>query len=108
MAFFMANDHHWPVAQTSQSTHDRVVIGKVTVARQGSVFLKQLLNVIFAMRPVGVAGHLAFAPWCQLGVKLFQHVTGFFVQSFGLRLNIHILIVTAHRAQLFSLAFNFC
>ena len=108
MPFFMTDDHNRAVTQTGQPAHDGMIIGKITIPGQRGVFLEQLFNIIFTMGPIRMARHLAFTPRGELGIKLIEQGTRFFVQRFGLSLNVHILIITAHSAQLFSLAFDFC
>ena len=104
----MTNDHNGPIAQTGQPAHYGMIIGKIAIPSQGGIFLEQLLDIVFTMRPIRVACHLTFAPRGELGVKLIEQGTRFFVERLGLGFNVHILIVTAHGAQLFSLAFDFC
>ena len=107
VAFFMANNHNRTVSQTSQPAHDGMIVSKISIPGQRSVFLEQLLNIVFTVGPIWMACHLTFAPRGELRIKLIEHSMRFLVERLGLGFNVHILIVTAHRAQLFSLAFDF-
>ena len=106
MALFMADHHHRRVVEPRQTAHHGMVVGKVAVAGQGGEFGKQSLDIVAAMRSVGMARHLAFAPGRQGLVQIAQHHIGLAVQRRRLFLDIHVLVATRHRPQLFRLALN--
>ena len=103
----MADHHDGPPVQPREPAHDRVIVGEIAVPGQRRVFAEQRLDVVAAMRPVGVTRDLAFTPGRQVLVEVAQQSVGLLVQRAGLFLDIHALARAGHRAQLFGLAFDF-
>ena len=106
MAFFVADNHHWLVVEAGQSAHDSVVIGEVAVTSQRDEFAEQSLDIVLAMRPIRVAGDLAFAPGGQVFVQVFQQFTGLLVQRGGFLCHVHFRVLFGEGAKLFGLAFD--
>ena len=92
MTFLMPNHHDRLVTKTRQTAHHREVIGKVPVAGQGRVLGEQLVDVIAAMRTVGVTRHLAFPPGRQILVEILKKLRRFGIQRAGFGLDIHFFI----------------
>jgi len=61
-----------------------MVIGKSPIARQAGVLREQALDVILAMRPVGVPRDLALLPGGQRLVEVTQRAFRLAVQRLGL------------------------
>ena len=103
----MADHHQRAPVQPCEPAHHRVIVGEIAISGQRRVFTEQRLDIVAAMRPVGVTRHLAFTPGRQGLVKIAQHRVGLAVQRTGLFLDIHALACAGHRAQLLRLAFDF-
>ena len=61
----MTDHHHGHVFKPRQAPHHGMIIGKIPIASQGRKLAEQGVDVIFAMGPLRMAGHLTFAPGCQ-------------------------------------------
>ena len=102
----MADHHDGPPVKPRQSTHNRVVIGEISIPRQRRVLREQRLDVVFAMGTIRVTRDLAFAPRGQVAVEAHQQIGRLFIKRLCLGLDVHVLVRTGQRAQFGSFAFN--
>ena len=105
-ALLMADHQNGGIVEARKPAHDRMVIGKIPVPRQRGELGEQGVDIVFAMRSVGVPCHLAFLPGGQTLVEVAQQRFGLAVQRHRFLFDIHLAIGPRHGAQLFGLAFD--
>ena len=105
-ALFMADHQNGGIVEPRQPAHDCMIFGKVPVPRQRREFGEQGIDVILAMRTVGVPRHLTFLPGGQTLVEVAQQRFGLAVQGHRFLFHIHLAIGPRHGAQFFRLAFD--
>ena len=64
----MADHHDGAAAEAAEPADDRLVLGEVAVAGQRREVLDQRVDVVEAMRALGMARHLRLLPGRELGV----------------------------------------
>ena len=66
----MTDHHHGVLAETSQTAHYALIVGKCAVSVQLMEVFKDGVNVVERVRAVGVAGDLSRLPRREIGVDL--------------------------------------
>src|SRR5690606_11827452 len=62
VALLLAEDDDRPATEPREPAHDREVVREIAVARERRPFGEEGVHVVLAMRPVRMAGDLAFPP----------------------------------------------
>ena len=106
MALFMADHHHGHVIEPRDPAHHCMVIGKAAVAGKRGKFGEEPLNVILGVRAVRMARNLAFLPWGQRLIEIFQEAVRLAVQRLGFFRDVHGRVRARQRPQFLGLAFN--
>ena len=73
-ALLVADDHDGAAAEAAEPAHDGLVLGEVAVAGQRREVLDQGVDVVEAMRPLGMARDLRLLPGRELGVGVDQRL----------------------------------
>ena len=75
-ALFLADDRDGLAAKTGKTTDDGLVLAEIAVAGEWREIAEQALDVVDAVRPVGVARHLHLLPGRQRLVEFAQRIAG--------------------------------
>ena len=79
-ALLVADHHHRAAAEAAEPAHDGRVLGEVAVAGQRREILDQRIDVVEAMRPVGMARDLRLLPGRELGIGVDERLMRLLLQ----------------------------
>ena len=80
VALLVADHHHGAVVEAREAAHHRVVVGEVAVAGERGPFAEQAVDVVLAVRPVGVARDLRLPPGIEVAVEVVEQRRGLLVE----------------------------
>ena len=106
VSLLVADHHHRTVVETGHAANDGVIVRKVAITRQRREFSEERVDIIAAVRPVGVARHLAFLPARQLAIKALKHHRRLGIKRRRLVSHVHLRIRARERTQFLGLALD--
>ena len=99
-ALLLADHRHRLAAEAGEAADDRLIVAEIAVAGQGREITEQALDVVDAMRPVGMAGDLHLLPGGKCLVEVAQGIARTLFQPVDLVGDIDRLAVLGKLLQL--------
>ena len=106
VALLVADDDDGAVVEAGEAAHDRVVVGEVAVAGERGPLGEQVVDVVLAVRPLGVAGDQGLPPGVEAAVEVVEQGRGLAVEGLRLVLDVHLGVLAGEGAKLLGLALD--
>src|SRR3546814_239549 len=74
VALFMANHHDAALTQPSEAAEDCLIVAESAITRERDEFVENTSDIMFEVRPLGMAGDLRLLPGRKLGIGVGQHL----------------------------------
>src|SRR3954454_7606496 len=103
----MADDADALAPEAPETPDYRIIIAELAVTRERDEIGDQGRNIIEAVRPIRVAGHLGFLPGGEIGIELHELLCCLGLQPGNLLADGGCAVAGLERAQLVDLGLDF-